>query len=762
MMKPQTALQKHRKIRGEREVELAWLRAEYAKNDLIEFACRIDPTQCENYRARHLRIIADKLEEVERGECKRLHITTPPRHWKTSTAVEKFAIYYLAKHPDRTVAVISHSASNALDFSRTIRNTILFNPLFQKLFPSIKVNPNQTSAHEWALEGSFRASLVAMSTGSSPTGRGFHLIAIDDPTPDVQAALNKKERDRQWAWYREVLRDRLEPGGAMMLIMCMTGDTPILMASGEEKPLSALRVGDRIATYEGCGLSESRVVNWKNQGADSVFAIRMESGKMVKANGKHRFLVYQDGGTQWVALQHLRVGESMLRVSGESGVESSAPLTDAESQRSVGGAVAPITTKPCGQVDIGLHQTTPKTEGKQGLDIVTESSLTSSMHWLKRKVASVLFASKCRMTKTLALIGRTSCAWITTMLRGRFVDCSVTTAMSLSGTCKPRLGLGRQQPTCRLIPDRIIEIVSAGVEDVYDIEVERTENFIANGVVSHNSRWHQDDLAGRLLKESASGDGEPWDVVHLKALNDAGEALWPERWPVDELLRIKKAQGARAFAARFQGEPRLEEGTMLDSTKLKMVGLDDVPRFIRVVRHWDLAFSDRDGADYAAGCKMGITESGWRYILHVRRVRGRWTSIKPIIFQMAQADGVECSVAIEANGTQLGYAQDIKEQLKNRHVVEYHPEGNKEMRAAIWGSRLEDGIIYCVRGEWNQELFDEMAYFPNGEHDDMVDSISGAWAVLAGGAAFSDASGFGVDVSRKSDRPQYDRGLGAL
>jgi len=709
-----------------------------------------------------MRVMADALEDVEQGKCPRLHITAPPRHWKSSLTSEKFTAYYLGRNPAHTVALISHSQSKALEFSRNVRGMVMFNPQFQQLFPGVTVNPAVTAAKEWALLGAYRSSMVSLSTGTSPTGRGFNLIVIDDPVADLQSAYSKNERDRVWNWYREVLRDRLEPGGAIVLIMCMTGDTPVLMADGTERKLSDVRPGDAVATYDNGKMSTGSVLNWKNQGPDNVFAIRMESGIIVKANEKHRFLVYRDGRTQWVALQHLRVGESMLRVSGESGVESSAPLRDAESQRSVGGAVAPITTKPCGQVDIGLHQTTPKTEGKQGLDIVTESSLTSSMHWLKRKVASVLFASKCRMTKTLALIGRTSCAWITTMLRGRFVDCSVTTAMSLSGTCKPRLGLGRQQPTCRLIPDRIIEIVSAGVEDVYDIEVERTENFIANGVVSHNSRWHQDDLAGRLIKQSQTGEGEPWRVVHLKAIDAEGKALWEERWPLAELERTRQAQGARAFAARFQGEPRLEEGNLLDSTKLKMVQADQVPTLVRVVRHWDLAFSDRDGADYAAGCKMGVTESGRRYILNIRRVHGRWTTIKPIIHQTAIADGVGVTVAIEANGTQLGYAQDMREQIKGRHVLEQYPEGNKEMRAAIWGSRLEDGIIYCVIGEWNQELFDEMAYFPNGEHDDMVDSISGAWAVLAGGAAFSDASGFGVDVSRKSDRPQYDRGLGAL
>jgi predicted phage terminase large subunit-like protein len=127
---------------------------------------------------------------------------------------------------------------------------------------------------------------------------------------------------------------------------------------------------------------------------------------------------------------------------------------------------------------------------------------------------------------------------------------------------------------------------------------------------------------------------------------------------------------------------------------------------------------------------MGMDRTGNRYILHINRIQGRWTQSAPAIMAQADKDGPQCTVAIEANGTQLGYAQEMKERLPQRIVMEDKPEGNKEMRASIWGSRLEDGIIFCVRGEWNQEFFDEMDYFPNGEHDDMVDAVSGGWKIL--------------------------------
>jgi predicted phage terminase large subunit-like protein len=114
----------------------------------------------------------------------------------------------------------------------------------------------------------------------------------------------------------------------------------------------------------------------------------------------------------------------------------------------------------------------------------------------------------------------------------------------------------------------------------------------------------------------------------------------------------------------------------------------------------------------------------------------------------AESDGPECIVLVEANGSQKGYADQMKEEIQNRVVEPDVPEGSKEMRASIWGTRLQDGIIYVVRGEWNQALFDEMDYFPNGEHDDQVDAVSGAWNRLNSYGANAQVVDHRSDVER--------------
>ncbi|MGZ7356436.1 hypothetical protein ACXWRW_10100, partial [Streptococcus pyogenes] len=91
-------------------------------------------------------------------------------------------------------------------------------------------------------------------------------LLIDDPFKNQQQADSAREREKVWEWWTSVAQTRLAPGAAVILIMCMTGDTPVLMADGSERPLRDIRPGDEVATYEGGRLTTSTVKNWRNNG----------------------------------------------------------------------------------------------------------------------------------------------------------------------------------------------------------------------------------------------------------------------------------------------------------------------------------------------------------------------------------------------------------------------------------------------------------------------------------------------------------------
>ena len=188
-----------------------------ARAGLIDFAGYIDPTQKRWYRAKHLRLIADVLERVERGELSRVIISVPPRHWKSSLASEKFPAWYLGRNSSKAVILCSYALSLAEKFSRSVRETITTNTRYAALF-DVRLKKDSNRADDWSLVSGVRSSVRAVGVGGGITGHGANLILIDDPIADYEAAQSETQRNNLWEWYRQVLRTRLEPGGAIVLI----------------------------------------------------------------------------------------------------------------------------------------------------------------------------------------------------------------------------------------------------------------------------------------------------------------------------------------------------------------------------------------------------------------------------------------------------------------------------------------------------------------------------------------------------------------
>jgi predicted phage terminase large subunit-like protein len=263
-------------------------------------------------------------------------------------------------------------------------------------------------------------------------------------------------------------------------------------------------------------------------------------------------------------------------------------------------------------------------------------------------------------------------------------------------------------------------------------------------VIIIQTRWHKDDLSGWLEECAKAGIGDEWVILNLPAIAEdnedwgefgfrlKGEALWPEKYNLSALEQIRAVIGEYWFGALYQQRPRILDGNLLDSRKFWKMTRKDVPPLVKTCRYWDLAFSEKEGADRASGVLCGIDALGRFYILDVIRTREPWPRLSKLIERTSDADGPTVPVIIEANGTQLGYYQEIKDRLKMRRVVKGVPDGSKYMRAALWGSRLEDGIIIAVLGVWNNDFFEECDGFPHSGVDDQIDGVSGSWAFLVG------------------------------
>ena len=264
-------------------------------------------------------------------------------------------------------------------------------------------------------------------------------------------------------------------------------------------------------------------------------------------------------------------------------------------------------------------------------------------------------------------------------------------------------------------------------------------------IVLIQTRWHPDDLAGRLLEEMLAG-GDIWRVVCMPALADSpddpmgraiGAALW-RAWEDEAALARKRAVvGERDFAALFQQQPRLAEGALF---LIEQIGtLDAAPAGGKLVRAWDLAATEQVGTrdpDYTVGVLMARVEDRF-VVLDVIRLRGAPEQVEQAIVATAQRDGKGVRISLPQDPGQAGKAQVLYLTKKLiGYTVESSPEtGDKATRAAPMVSQVNVGNVSLVRGVWNRTYLDELRDFPSGTKDDQVDASSRAFNTLTAAPA---------------------------
>ncbi len=165
--------------------------------------------------AAHHRLIGKKLKKVMAGEIKRLMIFMPPRHGKSMLASEFFPAWYLGHHPDRQVIFATYAQQAANTFGRKVRNQ-LSGPIHQGIFPGCRISTDSTAANHFSTRQ--RGAYFAVGIGGPITGRGAHLLLIDDPIKNRKDADSPVMRKTLEDWYTSTAYTRLQPGGAVILI----------------------------------------------------------------------------------------------------------------------------------------------------------------------------------------------------------------------------------------------------------------------------------------------------------------------------------------------------------------------------------------------------------------------------------------------------------------------------------------------------------------------------------------------------------------
>jgi predicted phage terminase large subunit-like protein len=248
------------------------------------------------------------------------------------------------------------------------------------------------------------------------------------------------------------------------------------------------------------------------------------------------------------------------------------------------------------------------------------------------------------------------------------------------------------------------------------------------------TRWHEDDLAGRLLalaKDNPQAD--QWVVFSLPAIAEEkrnpcdprkpGEVLWPAKYPLGEVLKTKVNVGSYEWFALYQQRPSSPSGNILNRSWWKSYRQPPA-KFDIIIQSWDCAFKDTSSSDYVVGQIWGKIGAD-KYLLDQVRARMDFPTTLAAIrnlsakWQMALAKLVED----KANGTAV--IATLKREIPGLIPVE--PEGGKVVRARAVSPDIEAGNVYLPEGaDWVSDFIEECAKFPNGTFDDQVDAMTQA------------------------------------
>ncbi|HHE3643429.1 TPA: phage terminase large subunit [Pasteurella multocida] len=619
----------------------------------------------------------------------RLMLLLPPRSGKSEIASKTFPAWHLGHHPSHDIIGSSYSAALAIDFSRKVRGLVQ-DERYHNIFPT-RMDETSQSAERWntAQGGGY----VAAGVQGPITGRGAH---------------------------------------------CFPAGTKVLMADGTTKNIEGVRIGDIVASYDVVRktYTVNKVIARQEKYASRFTELRTTSHKSTRATANHKFYSPSLGG--WFRADVLKAGDEIVcapskdtlctlqHIYGKTDLRdneidktwarSDAMLTSVQRGTSKSGVRYEVcdlrsTSETQQQVLFESVHTEQEDAGRQELRSVRSTVLTCQQQ------CNTLFGGVCEQSSLRKNDGRQELELQKrTTAQGELLQSETASegkgqlpvrSMWIQGKAT-RTPQGREQiqrldgqpsDSVRKLPhdssqvsnDTISTVVTTDTnhpELVFDIQVENTACFFADGLLAHNcaiiddpvkdreaaeseinrqavkdwysstlytrlapgggilviqTRWHEDDLSGWLLscmKEAEQElaetgewpeDADRWEVVKYPAIathdeeyRKAGEALHPERYDIKALNKIKRTLIPRDWEALYQQNPVSADGDYFKKEHFRLYDTAPDISTLRVYAAWDLAIGKKDSNDFTCGVVVGIDRSNDIWVLH--RYYGRWSA----------------------------------------------------------------------------------------------------------------------------------------
>tara|TARA_R110000796_G_scaffold40391_8_gene99934 strand:+ start:1785 stop:3269 length:1485 start_codon:yes stop_codon:yes gene_type:complete len=245
------------------------------------------------------------------------------------------------------------------------------------------------------------------------------------------------------------------------------------------------------------------------------------------------------------------------------------------------------------------------------------------------------------------------------------------------------------------------------------------------------TRWSIRDLTAKVLSKQAEGGADNWEVVEFPAIfPETDNVLWPEFWSREELEGVRASIPVAKWNAQYLQNPTAEEGAIIKREWWNVWEHDDPPRVDYIIQSYDTAFTKSERADYSAITTWGVfypNEGDEAAIILLDAEKGRWEfpELKDAAMRLYQEFEPDM-VLIEQKASGTPLTQDLRKM--GIPVSGFTPGrgADKFSRMNACAPVFESGMVWCPETRWAEEVMEECASFPNGEHDDLADSMTQA------------------------------------
>jgi predicted phage terminase large subunit-like protein len=272
------------------------------------------------------------------------------------------------------------------------------------------------------------------------------------------------------------------------------------------------------------------------------------------------------------------------------------------------------------------------------------------------------------------------------------------------------------------------------------------------------TRWSTKDLTGLLLANQKEEKADQWHVVEFPALMDHGP-VWPEYWNKEELEKVKATLPVGKWNAQWMQAPTSEEGAIIKREWWNVYKRETIPPLQHVIQSYDTAFLKKESADYSAITTWGIfypNEDSPANLILLDAIKGRYEfpELRRLALQQYKYWQPE-SVIIEAKASGLPLTYELRQM--DIPVINFTPSRghDKHARVNAVAPLFESGIIWAPEQKFADEVIEECAAFPNGDHDDLVDSMTQAVMRFRQGGLIKHPEDYVDEKTTKTKRVYY-------